>query len=403
LAALALANARYWSSTAGAARAQLRHWRERAERIDDPAMRALALAKLRDEGFNAQAAAVLATVAPRPYRLETVRAIVALELLFDCLDGFTEDLAGDDPVGAGERLFEPFVAAVDPGRGTVGVFSLEQNNRAKGGVKGGVGASEYLQELSETVREAVATLPAFAAVAPVAHECALRTAQAQVRMHAATQIGRPQLAEWGRARARGGQLGWREYLASSAAAVLTQHALIAAACDPRTSTADARRIDRAYMSVCAVVTLLDCVVDQSADEQEGKLAYITLYEDRELLALALAQTAADAARRCAALPTGAHHLMTLAGGIAYWASDPAAREQPAAATIAPLRRELRALIAPPMLVMRAWRAAKRGKAAWLRSQRTWAYRMTGSTTQPSPSCRDRTRSLGRFPRSRGSK
>jgi len=67
LSALVLANARYWSSVAGQARAQLRHWQRRAQAIEDPRLRALALAKLREEGFNAQAAAVLATLAPRAH------------------------------------------------------------------------------------------------------------------------------------------------------------------------------------------------------------------------------------------------------------------------------------------------------------------------------------------------
>jgi tetraprenyl-beta-curcumene synthase len=343
LAGLALANARYWSSTAGQARAQLRHWRARAAAIEDPALRAPALAKLRDEGFNAQAAAVLATIAPRAHRPEVVRAIVALELLFDLLDGLSEQIGGPDPIAAGERLFEPFLVAVDPRRASAG--------------------DAYLAELAATVRGSIAGLPGFAAVAPVARECAARTAQAQVRMHAAAATGRSALAQWAREQAAATPLGWREYLASSAAAVLTQHALIAAAADPATTPADARAIDRAYLSLCAVVTLLDCVVDHDQDLREGELAYITLYEDRALLASALAASAADAAERCAALPGAGQHLTALAGAVAYWCSDPGARDPRAAATIAPLRRELRALIAPPMLVMRAWRAAKRARAA----------------------------------------
>jgi tetraprenyl-beta-curcumene synthase len=357
LAGLTLANARYWSSSAGQARAQLRYWRERAEAIEDDELREIALAKLRDEGFNAQAAAVLATLTPRAHRPQALRAIVALELLFDCLDGLSER----QPL-ADERLFAPYLAAL--------TLSPERNKSQRGGVKGGVGAqnqTEYLQDLSLTIRAAAAELPAFAAVAPVAHACATRSAQAQTHMHAAARSGDTEPAQqWAtRNQNPATRLDWREYLAGSAAAVLTQHALIAAAADPATTTAHARAIDRAYMSVCALVTLLDCVVDEPRDARSGELGYITLYEDRELLALSLARTARLAADRCAQLPGGHRHLSTLAGAVAYWTSDPAAREQPAATTLAPLRRELRGLLGPPTLVLRAWRTAKRAKGALL--------------------------------------
>ena len=46
--ALAVANGRYWSSVAPLARAQLARWEDRARAIGDPALRALALEKLRE-------------------------------------------------------------------------------------------------------------------------------------------------------------------------------------------------------------------------------------------------------------------------------------------------------------------------------------------------------------------
>jgi tetraprenyl-beta-curcumene synthase len=365
-AALALANLRYWSGLAGLARAQVRHWRAQAERIEDPAMRELALAKLREESFNAQAAAVLATLAPRAHRPEAVRAIVALELLFDCLDGLTER-PHPEPLAESERLFAFYLAAID--------LDAPPPSASEDG---------YLCALAATVRAALPGLPGWPAVAAVARDCAARAAEAQARMHAARQLGPGPARAWARegaqaqvpvhARPRAGSpatahpdcpdgnaLGWREYLAGSAASVLALHALIAAAADPRTSAQDAAAIDAAYMSICAVVTLLDATVDQNADAAAGERAYIELYESAELLSLALADTARDAARRAGALPSGPYHVMTLAGAIAYWCSHPAAREHPAAATLAPLRRQQRGLIAPPLAVMRAWRAAKRVK------------------------------------------
>src|ERR1700735_2167569 len=98
LAAFALANARYWTGVAGHVRREMCHWQTRAQAIGDPELRALALAKLSTEGFNAEAAAIDATIAPRATRRQAVRAIVALELLFDYLDGLTERPC-TDPLG----------------------------------------------------------------------------------------------------------------------------------------------------------------------------------------------------------------------------------------------------------------------------------------------------------------
>ncbi|MGC2375336.1 MAG: DUF2600 family protein, partial [Solirubrobacteraceae bacterium] len=151
---------------------------------------------------------------------------------------------------------------------------------------------------------------------------------------------------------------WREYLAGAACAVLTLHALIAAAADPRTTPAEAREIDAAYLFTGAMVTLLDGIVDQERDTETGALSYISLYEDPALLAQALARTARAASRRSGELRNGAHHLMTLAGAMAYWCSAPDARGELARPVLAELRRELQPLVLLPLLVMRAWRATR---------------------------------------------
>lgn len=349
LVALMAANARYWTGVTPVVRCELRHWAARARMIEDPELRALALFKLRHEAFNAEVAAVAATLAPRAHRAQAVRAIVALELLYDYLDGLTERPLAD-PLGDGERLFAAFVGAVDPSAGLPG--------------------DAYLNEFAGVVRSAVARLPAGEAIAETARHCALRAAQAQIRMHATPTLGEEQLAEWARVQAGGGRRSrdaepmWREYLAGAASSVLALHALIAAAADPRTSAEDARRIDAAYMSIAAVVTLLDGTVDHARDTRAGELSYAGLYEDPRLLAQALTHAAREATERAMELPAGAHHLMMLAGAIAYWSSAPGASNELAKPVLANLHGELRMLVLPPLLVMRAWRAAKWTRRRW---------------------------------------
>src|ERR1700686_3118462 len=105
--ALALANFRYWASVAPSVRRELSRWRLRAAAIENQTLRELALGKLEEEGFNAEVAATLATLVARPRRGAVIEAIVALEVLFDYLDGLTEA-----PPSSGARDGERLSAAL---------------------------------------------------------------------------------------------------------------------------------------------------------------------------------------------------------------------------------------------------------------------------------------------------
>ena len=108
------------------------------------------------------------------------------------------------------------------------------------------------------------------AVADTAAAAARRCVQAQTRLHAAATLGDGQLERWAREHAEGSGLQWREYAAGGASSVLAVHALIAAAADPATTRSDAERIDRAYLAIGAVITILDSLVDRAADAAAGQ-------------------------------------------------------------------------------------------------------------------------------------
>lgn len=200
LAALTMANVRYWSTVAPVVRVELARWKLTAETIPDPGLRELALQKLTEERFNAEVAATLATLSPACSRPVAVRAIVALELLFDYLDGRTER-ASEDPLGYGGRLFRAFTWAVDVGPDEgAGPTLLEFGDR------------DYLTELASAVRRELLVLPAWQEVKDIVKSSAERCAEAQIRLHSARSLGDQQLAEWAGRASRGSGLGWREYL-----------------------------------------------------------------------------------------------------------------------------------------------------------------------------------------------
>jgi tetraprenyl-beta-curcumene synthase len=352
--ALAVANARFWPTVWPVVRAQLRRWERRAARIEDPELRALALEKLRNEPFNAEVAATLATLAPKWERRTAIEGIVALEVLYDYLDGLTERQT-QEPVRDGEALFGAFTDAISP----PGDRERADYFRHHRGGDGGGDDGGYLEHLSRAVEVALARLPAAAVVRDVARQTAEHCAQAQIRIHAATTTGSGQLESWARSEAAGGPLEWRELLAGRASSVLAVHAMIAAAADPRTTHEDAVELADAYLLTCVLITVLDSLVDYGEDMSAGVPGFVGLYEDRGQLAATLADIAGQAASKAAGIKDGAHHVMTLAGVVAYYTSAPGARSEIASPASEQLQQQLRPLIIPTLAVMRSWRLAKR--------------------------------------------
>lgn len=349
--ALATANLRYWLTVAPVVRGELARWRARASEIPDPYLRGLALQTLAMEGFTAEVAATLATLAPRVRRRTVIEAIVALEVMYDYLDGLTEQPAAD-PVRNGQRLFQAFLGAVDPDAPE----SLDYDYYL---YDSGPGDGGYLSDLARTVRAAFVSLPRSRAVLPVVRAAAVRCAEAQLRVHTAEHRGGAQLRGWAEQQAAGSDLGWREFLAGAASSVLSVHALIAFAADARTTAEQAREIDSVYLSIAVLGTMLDSVIDYERDLDAGTIAYIGHYESPALLAERLVDVVRTATRQALSAPRSAHHVMTLAGVVAFYGSSPSATNENALPVMARLRRQLRPLITPTLMVMRTWRWAKR--------------------------------------------
>jgi len=354
--ALVLANLRYWSTVAPIVRTQLARWEQAARSIPDPALRALASGKLRDERFNAQVAATLGTLAPRSHRVRVIEAIVALQVLYDYIDVLSEQPAVEPPIDARlllTALRNAVTLDIDGGGDAETNHAHAYQADRPGPADGG-----YLQALVDTVRTTLARLPNAATVAPVAGASAERCAEAQILNHDASRSGIVQLRRSATAQASGTGLGWQEYLAGATASVLAIHALIAAAADARTTHRDAAELDAVYLSIGAL-TMLDSLIDQEEDIAAGQLGYVQYYADPDVFAQRLATVARDTVARARGLPGGTHHIVILTGVVAYYASAPGANSAFARPLTAPIRRELAPLITPTLALMRGWRAGKR--------------------------------------------
>lgn len=339
---LSIAASRYALGVSGVVRRELASWRNRALAIEDPRLRRLALAKLDDEGFNAKAAAMLATFAPRRRRASVVRTIVALEVLFDYLDGRTEPaVPGCDPLAWRRDLFVALAAALarpqdDP------QHALQD------------GDSEYLLALAQAVREGLDRLSHDHAIRETIVRAGARAAEAQVRTHALGELGAQQLYTWIEREREGSKLDRHAYHAGACASVLCIHALIAAAAHPPSRMPDVVTLDELYLRIAAVAALLDRVVDHELDRRADDDAAALILGQAELKSTLLglvAQTAAavSSRERSRGEPT------MLAGVLAYYLTTPGASTPFATPIATALRARHGATIAPAYVLMRAWR------------------------------------------------
>jgi hypothetical protein len=355
--ALASANTRYWRGIAPTVRAQLRLWNRRAQAIPAPPLRALALAKLGAEGFNAEVAGTLATLAPRAYRAHSVKAMVALQVMYDYLDGLSEQVT-PDPLSNGRHLFDAFIDAVTQATEVRRDYYEYSSLHDDGG---------FLEELVRAVKEHLAVLPAADAVADTLQRSAVRGAEAQVRLHAAWYTGAGAVESWAAREALGSDLEWRALLAAATSSVIPAHALIALAADPNTTREDAAALDAAYLPVSTVSTMLDGLVDCERDARTGELQLgcIQYCGHHTRLARELTTAVRQATARVRSTRRRTQHLMTLVGVVAYYTSTPEAKSERARPIVEEIHRELRPLIWPTLAIMRSWRLLKRLRARWV--------------------------------------
>jgi tetraprenyl-beta-curcumene synthase len=349
LLALVLANARYWPTVAPEVHRQLRRWEREARAIPDPVLRAHARTKLREERFNAEVAATLATLAGVRHRRRVIAAIVAFQVMYDYLDALGEQPV-EDPLRNGRQLFEAFLAALSPPTSSGRDYYRHHPQRDDGG---------YLDELARTCRTAFAALPSAHTVGHAARTTAALCAEAQTLTHAIPSTGTLPLKAWATPRARPIGLAWWELAAGAAASSLTVHALLAAAASETTSPQEVAQIESAYLLLSTLSTLLDSLVDHEHDTATASHAYLSYYANSTAAGRRIATLAKRANSEVAQLPRPAHHHMTLAGVICYYLSSPAANTPFARPATLAVRDELRPTLTPTLAVFAGWRLAKR--------------------------------------------
>jgi tetraprenyl-beta-curcumene synthase len=288
-----------------------RRWVAAAGEIPDSALRAAALAALRQKGLNAEATAALAILAPRARRAVAVRAMTALQTAVDYLDSLGEQPV-NEPLSSGLAMHRALEEAVSPCSPPSDWYRLYPH-----GDDGG-----YLAGLVRACQDEVAALPAWEAVLPALTRAARRCGEGQSHAHAAGTDSAGGLETWATQQgAPPGYLWWE--VAAGANSSVAAHALIAAAADPRTSTQDAEAVDATYFPpVGALTVLLDDLIDLEQDRDSGEHNYMTYYPSPEVAADRLALIASRARENAAGLRRRRRHAAVLAGVAGFYLSAP---------------------------------------------------------------------------------
>jgi tetraprenyl-beta-curcumene synthase len=284
----------YKASVLPGAQRELAAWREIAAVIPDSESRRIALGAIDEKGLNVEATAVFAILAPRRTRPGAIRAMVALQVAIDYLDSLGERPSAD-PLGDGLRLHATLTGA-------------------------SAGDDPYLGELVAAYESALAGLPSRVAVATALERAIGRCGEGQARTHAAEHDDRAGLEAWARAQPAPVVYRWWE-VAAGASSSVAAHALIAAAADPRTSAAEAERIDAAYFPpIGALTVLLDDLVDRDEDAAADAHNYLAYYGGSEDAAARLDLIAHLARAGLAGLRHHHRHAAILAGVAGFYLS-----------------------------------------------------------------------------------
>jgi len=342
---------RYWLTVFPRVNRGLRHWQSRAGQIPDSSLRQIALDSLRKRG-NIEGAAAFAAFAPRAHRGAVVRALVAFQAAYNYADMLSEQ-PHVQAIANGRRLHEALLVALDPSAPQLDYYAHHPQHDDNG----------YLQEMVDTCRAALSTLPSYAAVAQSARIAAERIVTFQSLNVGKAQGDHVALSRWARVQTpSGADLEWWE-TAAAAGSSLGVHVLIAAAADAELRQAEIAAIDDAYFPwIGALHSLLDNIVDIQEDALTDQRSLVSYYVSPAQAAARLQVLAVKAVGRARALPRGARHAIILAAMAGNYLSAPEANAPDVEALSQSVREAIGDLATPTLLVFKLRRLGTVGVA-----------------------------------------
>lgn len=296
---------------------QLDYWQRRATQIPNEELRFQALASLTSKQFHCEGGGVYALLAPREKQGTILTFIVAYQTISDYLDNLCDRSMSLD--GENFRLLHQ--SMIDAVSGTISTenYYAHQTDQDDGG---------YLLELVKTCHQAIAELATYHTYqAPILSLCQLYC-DLQVYKHIALDKREEALLSWWSEHCESfTDLSWYEFAAATGS-TLGIFYYIALASDEETWDSLDQKVFEAYFPyVQGLHILLDYLIDQEEDRQEGDLNFCFYYKsDAEKIHRFdwFTQRAINAAQD---LPQSNFHCMVIQGLLGMYLSQKKVKKQ----------------------------------------------------------------------------
>jgi tetraprenyl-beta-curcumene synthase len=302
----------YWLGVFPQVRTELRRLRQRADAIEDPRLRTLALKGLAKRD-NMEGAAAFATFVPASQRRAVVRATVAFQAAYNHLDVLSEQQAPEEAERARRAHTALLSALALPGTPHE---HIERDRHS----------DPYLTSLVDTCRGALAGLPSYPTAAPAALRAAGRVVAFQSLNRGYGHGDHLGLQRWSEEHTpAGADLLWWE-TAASAGSSLGVHAMLAAAASPSLQARDVQALERAYFPwIGALHSLLDQLIDREEDARTAQRNLLDSYPSMPRAAERIGGLARHSLACAADLSPRGRHEPIVAAMASFYLSSPAAR------------------------------------------------------------------------------
>jgi len=292
---------------------ELKYWEERACACPDQMLKQMAISSLKLKRFHCLGGSFYSLLVSGAYRVQVIKAIIALQTISDYLDNLCDRAGVCDGEGF-SRLHRAFTGALNPGAGTGDNYYLLYPYHQDGG---------YLNSLVQVCREAVLTLPNYHLVQESILELADLYCRLQVNKHISWEIREKSLADWLQPLlAKNKGLFWWE-LAAATGSTLGIFALLALASRPKPDPEAIKKICSAYFPwIGGLHILLDYFIDQAEDKKGGDLNFIFYYHSLPQAQQRLVFFLEQSLKQAEELPQPDFHKLIVGGLLAMYLSDP---------------------------------------------------------------------------------
>jgi tetraprenyl-beta-curcumene synthase len=288
----------------------LKNWQEYALNIPDPVLKEQALSSIRKKRFHCQGGSIYALY-PGVNQEAMVGFIVAFQTISDYLDNLCDRVGCEEEKGFRE-LHRAMDEAIRPDLSLSDYYAYYPYKNDGG----------YLKALVEECRRHLVFYPSFSIIQEKAAALVSLYCDLQSLKHLNREIREEKMMRWAEPFLKFyPDLSPWEFGAASGS-TLGVFMLAAASCQEDLSKEEARKIKDAYFPyIAGLHILLDYFIDQTEDQEEGDLNFVSYYRDQKETTERLEYFLKKAQSEAAFLKHPDFHLTLIKGLLALYLSD----------------------------------------------------------------------------------